>query len=65
VQNCNKEVFSTRVNNEELGFETPACQDMSLGAEELNRVESSELQLQNNGKKEIRLYKEDLKCDLK
>jgi hypothetical protein len=29
--------------NEESSFETPACQDMSLGAEELNWVESSEL----------------------
>jgi hypothetical protein len=27
----------------QLSFETPACQDMSLGAEELSRVESSEL----------------------
>jgi hypothetical protein len=24
-------------------FETPACQDMSLGAEELNLVESSQM----------------------
>jgi hypothetical protein len=27
----------------ELSFETPAYRDMSLGAEELNSVESSEL----------------------
>jgi hypothetical protein len=26
-----------------MSFETPACQDMNLGPEELNRVESSEL----------------------
>jgi hypothetical protein len=35
--------------SEESSFETPACQDMSLEAEELN------WQLQTNGKKEIRL----------
>jgi hypothetical protein len=33
-------------------FETPACRDISLGAEELS------WQLQNNGKKGIRLRKE-------
>jgi hypothetical protein len=34
------EVDSSQV---ESGFETPACQDMSLGSYELNWVESSEL----------------------
>jgi hypothetical protein len=42
----------------ESSFETPARQDMSLGAEALNWVD-------NNGKKWIRLWKEDSMCDLK
>jgi hypothetical protein len=40
----------------ESSFETPACQDMSLGIE-------LSWQLQNNSKKRIRLWKEDLMCD--
>jgi hypothetical protein len=52
--------------NEERSFGTPVCQDVlvCLGAEELSRVESSRVesslwnwQLQNNGKKGIRLLK--------
>jgi hypothetical protein len=43
-----KEVFrsikwSEESSHDELSFETPACQDTSVGAEELNWVESSEL----------------------
>jgi hypothetical protein len=34
---------STIVGSGESSVETPACRDMSLGAEELIRVESSEL----------------------
>jgi hypothetical protein len=34
---------SQAAESEESNFETPAFQDMSLGAEELNWVESSEL----------------------
>jgi hypothetical protein len=61
----------------ELSSETPACQDMSLGAEELNWIELRSWQLQRrigdgsgrwlrrNGKKWIRLCKEDSVCDLK
>jgi hypothetical protein len=52
VKSCYKEVFRSIESNEELSFETPACEDMSLGADELNRVE-------NNDKKRIvkgRLY---------
>jgi hypothetical protein len=51
-----KEVFSTIKRSEESSFSMPACQDMSLGAEE--RIEPSlwNWQLQNNGKKEIRKY---------
>jgi hypothetical protein len=41
VQNGYKEEFS-RIRME-LSFETPACRDMNLGAEELKLVESSEL----------------------
>jgi hypothetical protein len=44
VQNNYKEVFgSIQQDWIELSFETQACQDMSLRAEELNWVESSEL----------------------
>jgi hypothetical protein len=43
VQSEYKEVFSSIEWSEGLSFGTPACQDMSLGAEELNWVESSEL----------------------
>jgi hypothetical protein len=50
VKQCRTEVESS--------FETPACQNMSLGAEELNWVD-------NNCKKWIRLWKEDFMCDLK
>jgi hypothetical protein len=42
----------------ESSFETIACRDMSLGAEELNSFE-------NNGKNGIRLEQEDFMCDLK
>jgi hypothetical protein len=36
--------YSAAYSSIELSsFETPACQDMSLGAEELKSVESSEL----------------------
>jgi hypothetical protein len=40
MQSSYKEVFSSI---ELSSFEMPACQDMSLGAEELNSVKSSEL----------------------
>jgi hypothetical protein len=40
MQSGYKEVFSSI---ELSSFEMPACQDMSLGAEELNSVESLEL----------------------
>jgi hypothetical protein len=49
VQCGYKEMFGsieqarTLVESEESSFEAPACRDMSLGAEELNGVESSEL----------------------
>jgi hypothetical protein len=49
VQTDYKDVFgsmensSSRVGSEESSFEMPTCRDMSLGAEELNCVESSEL----------------------
>jgi hypothetical protein len=43
LQSGYKKVFSSTKWNEESSFDTPACQDMSLGAEELNCVESSEL----------------------
>jgi hypothetical protein len=39
VQSAYKEEFS-RVD---LSFETPACQNMSFGAKELNSIESSEM----------------------
>jgi hypothetical protein len=54
VQSGSKEDFScSRV---ESSFETPACQHVSLGAEELNGVESSELAVAKQyGKKGIRL----------
>jgi hypothetical protein len=42
-----------------MNFETSACRDMSLVAEELS------WQLQNNGKKGIRRCKGDFMCDLK
>jgi hypothetical protein len=35
--------YRTVVESGELSFETPACQDMSLRAEELNRIKSFEL----------------------
>jgi hypothetical protein len=41
-----------------VDFGTPACRNMSLGAEELNWV-------YNDGKKAIRQCKEDFMCDLK
>jgi hypothetical protein len=41
VQSGYKEVLGKKVVDSTL--ETPACQDMSLGAEELNWVESSEI----------------------
>jgi hypothetical protein len=44
-----------------FSFETPACQNMSLGIE----VSLLNWQLQNNGKKGIRLWKEDFMCYLK
>jgi hypothetical protein len=34
---------------EETSFGTPACRDMSLGAEELNSLESSELAVAEKG----------------
>jgi hypothetical protein len=43
------------VEESRVAFEMPACQGMSSEAEEL----------QNNDKKGIRLWKEELKCDLK
>jgi hypothetical protein len=44
LQNGYKEVFgSIEQSRVESSFETPACQDMSFGAEDLNLVESSEL----------------------
>jgi hypothetical protein len=43
---------------EESRFGTPACQDMSLGAKELNWVDK-------NGKKGIRRCKVDFMCDSK
>jgi hypothetical protein len=43
----------------ESRYETPACHDKSLGAEELNWP------LQNNDKKGIRRCKEVFICDLK
>jgi hypothetical protein len=43
VQNGYKEVFSGIKWSEESSFETPAYQDIGLGAEELNWVESSKL----------------------
>jgi hypothetical protein len=43
LQSDYKEVFSSIKWSEESCFETPACRDMSLGAEELNWVKSSEL----------------------
>jgi hypothetical protein len=36
VQSGYKKVFSSIKESEESSCETPACQDMSLGAEELN-----------------------------
>jgi fructosamine-3-kinase len=57
VQSGYKEVFSSTENNRvESSFETPACRDMSLGAEELS------WQLQKNGKKGIRRCKKDVMC---
>jgi hypothetical protein len=35
--------YASGVGSERLSFETPSCRAMSLGAEELNGVESSEL----------------------
>jgi hypothetical protein len=50
----------------QLNFETPACQDMSFRAEELElRDLAVENDLRRNGKKGIRLCKEDFICDLK
>jgi hypothetical protein len=46
---CGVEEESSQVWSEGLSFETPACQDMSLGAEELNGVESSELAVAEQG----------------
>jgi hypothetical protein len=43
VQSGYKEVFSSIEGIGESSFETPACRDVSLGAEKLNLVESSEL----------------------
>jgi hypothetical protein len=43
------------VGSEESSFEMPACQDMSLGAEELNDSSLQNWQVQNNGNKGIRL----------
>jgi hypothetical protein len=40
---------SSRVGSEGLSFKTPACQDMSLGAEEMNGIESSELAVAEYG----------------
>jgi hypothetical protein len=40
---CRMVIKKSSVEKSWLRFETPACQDVSLGAEELNRVESSEL----------------------
>jgi hypothetical protein len=56
---------SELLSSEESSFGTPTYQDMILGAEEWNWVESLNWQLQNNGKKVIRLWKEDSMCDLK
>jgi hypothetical protein len=41
------------VRSEESSLGTPACRDMSLGAEELNRVESSELAAAEMARKEL------------
>jgi hypothetical protein len=64
----------------ESSFETPACQDMSLGAEELNWVECRDASLPGHelgsrgvefswvfgiGNCKIRMWKEDFMCDLK
>jgi hypothetical protein len=58
VRSGYKEEFNVAAQSEESNFETPACRDKSLGAEELNCVN-------NTGKKGIRRCKEDFVCDLK
>jgi hypothetical protein len=60
-------INNSRSNSEGSSFGTPVYRNMNLGAEELNWVESSfrNWQLQNNGKKGIRLCQGDVICDLK
>jgi hypothetical protein len=57
---CNAVIKKIQLSSREwrVEFETPACRDMSLGAEQLNWVD-------NSGKKGIRRCKEDFMCDLK
>jgi hypothetical protein len=43
VENC------SQVGSEGSSYETPACQDMSLGVEELNGVKSLELAVTQYG----------------
>jgi hypothetical protein len=53
-----KRIQLSRIESEESSFETPACRDMSLGADQLICFDS-------NGKKGIRRCKEIIMGDLK
>jgi hypothetical protein len=53
------------VGSEESSFSMPVCRNVILGAKELIESSLCNWQLQNNGKKAIKWYKEDFMCDLK